>query len=340
MAANTALLSALENEGPFDLIYERYSLWSFAGMSYAREAGVPGVLEVNAPLIEEQAEHRGLVDRLAATRIAEKVFHEATVLVAVSNEIKAYLEQFSTARERVHTIPNGVNPDRFLPGLRQARRSSPDKFTVGFIGTLKPWHGLATLVDAFAIPRSRDTSLRLLIVGDGPELSRLVHQVAERGLGSSVDWVGAVGPEKIPDWLAAMDVAVAPYPNLQRFYFSPLKVLEYMAAGLPVIASRIGQIEELIEHGATGWLVPPGDVSALATALLQLRATPVSARERLGAAARRHVLTHHTWDAVAQRILELADNSTHARPLSSRLATLNSRTRDQNEHETMLKLKG
>src|SRR5262249_41671636 len=88
--------------------------------------------------------------------------------------------------------------------------------------------------------------------------------------------------------------------------FSPLKVYEYMAAGLPVIASRIGQLEEVIEHGVTGWLVPPGDANALALGIQGLRASPASFRKRLGAAARCYVLQCHSWDAVGQQILELA----------------------------------
>jgi glycosyltransferase involved in cell wall biosynthesis len=304
-AANAELQAALEREGPFDLVYERYSLWSFAGMHYARLAGIPGLLEINAPLIAEQAEHRGLVDRAGAERVAEKVFAEATALVAVSTEIKTYLEEFPKARGRIHTIPNGVNPNRFRIGLRPARPSSAGEFTVGFVGTLKPWHGLMTLVEAFAALRRSDAGLRLLLVGDGPERDLLVHRLAELGVSEAVRFTGAVDPEDVPGLLASMDVAVAPYPRLPQFYFSPIKVYEYMAAGLPVIASRIGQLEELIEHRVTGWLVPPGEAPALAEALKDLRHAPASVREQMGAAARRQVLTHHTWAAAAWRIISL-----------------------------------
>ena len=102
-----------------------------------------------------------------------------------------------------------------------------------------------------------------------------------------------------------MDVAVAPYPALANFYFSPLKILEYMAAGRAIVASAIGQINELIAHGKTGLLCPPGDSAQLAAALHRLKAdTPLS--RRLGEAARSDVVCNHTWDAVASRIVELA----------------------------------
>src|SRR6266487_4285673 len=82
-----SLHAALESEGPFSFVYERYSLWSFAGMEFARATGTPGLLELNAPLIEEQTEHRGLIDLPSAQRVAERALSAATALVAVSDEV-------------------------------------------------------------------------------------------------------------------------------------------------------------------------------------------------------------------------------------------------------------
>jgi glycosyltransferase involved in cell wall biosynthesis len=102
-----------------------------------------------------------------------------------------------------------------------------------------------------------------------------------------------------------MDVAVAPYPPRSPFYFSPLKVYEYMAAGLPIVASRIGQLEELLDSGDCGVLCAPGDPAALAEALAALRRDPAR-RRRLGEMARAKVRRESTWDAVVHRILGLA----------------------------------
>jgi glycosyltransferase involved in cell wall biosynthesis len=305
LAVNDALWSVLEHEGPFDLVYERYSLWSLAGMDWALAAGVPGLLEVNAPLIEEQAEHRILVDRRAAELVARRVFQTSAALIAVSDEVADYLREYAGTHDRIHVVPNGVNPDRFSPRFRSRESHDAETFTVGFVGSLKPWHGLTILIEAFALLHQRYPEARLLIVGEGPEQQRLVEDLSRCGLSAVAHLTGAVPPSEVPRFLACMDAAVAPYPRLSRFYFSPLKVYEYMAAGLPVVASRLGQLEGLIQDGINGLLCAAGDAVALAASLGVLREDP-ALRRRLGEAARTSVLRHHTWEVVVSRILRLA----------------------------------
>jgi glycosyltransferase involved in cell wall biosynthesis len=305
LAVNTVVREMLEQQEPFDMIYERYSLWSFAAMEFGRERNIPTVLEVNSPLIEEQAEHRALANRRGAERVAERVFGAAGSIVAVSNEVAKYvMEKYPRTVGRVHVVPNGVNPHRFTRDVASAR-STHEPFTIGFVGTLKPWHGLSVLVDAFEIVHRSDNNMRLLIVGDGPERDAMVAELSERGLLSATHFTGAVAPEEIPPLLASMSVAIAPYQNLSHFYFSPLKVYEYMAAGVPVVASGIGQLNDLIRDGVSGVLCTPGDAGALARAIERLRDDD-ELRARIGQAGREDVLRNHTWDAVARRIIHLA----------------------------------
>lgn len=303
LSINPDLRCDLELSGSFDLIYERYSLWSYSAMEYAQAAGIPGLLEVNAPLIEEQSKHRELIDRTSAEAVAKRVFQAATALVAVSAEVKTYLTNYVPS-ERVHVIPNGVNPDRF-PSIPLKLPSPIDRFTVGFVGTLKPWHGLPVLIDAFARLDERIPDAQLLIVGDGPERDALSAELAKRGLQTKVTFTGAVNPSEVPAWLRKMDAAVAPYPEEVDFYFSPLKVYEYMATGLPVVASQVGQLTNLIRNGVNGILCPPGDAIALTRALENLWKSPALCT-RLGQKARQTVLQHHTWERVAQQILQIA----------------------------------
>ncbi len=319
--ANDDLKVALDLHGPFDLIYERYALWGYAGMDHAQSRGIPGLLEVNAPLIDEQARHRVLVDRPTAEWVAHRAFGNARALIAVSAEVAAYLAGFPDASWRTHVIPNGVDPSRFPEELAPTLPAPPGTFTVGFLGTLKPWHGVETLVQAFHRLHAVEPMVRLLIVGDGPERKRLEGEIDRRGLSGSTVFTGSVAPEEVPGLLASMDAAVAPYPNLSHFYFSPLKVYEYMAAGLAVAASRVGELDGLIEHQANGLLCTPGDPSELFSALLRLRRDP-ALRSRLGRAARAEMIRSHTWDAAVRRILRLAEGRRASRGASTAIGVL------------------
>jgi glycosyltransferase involved in cell wall biosynthesis len=309
LAAGERIAAALEEKPDYDLVYERYSLWSAAGMEFASQRSIPGVLEVNAPLIDEQAAHRGLVDRKAAEALATRSFGAATVLSAVSHGVADYLEGFGVARERIHVIPNGVDPARFGAPLGEA--AGDGTFTVGFLGTLKPWHDLDTLAKAFRSLHAGAQNARLLIVGDGPEREKLADRMSRWGIGDAVHFTGLVHPDEIPGWLARMDVGVAPYGQGAGFYFSPLKVLEYMAASLPTVASRIGELPEWIVPGQTGLLYEPGNADELCDALEQLRKAP-ALRADLGLQARGRVESEHTWAGVVSRVLAEAGLATGA----------------------------
>lgn len=306
LRANHDLSAALCGGHGFDLVYERYSLWSHAAMEYARAAELPGVLEVNAPLIEEQLRFRELVDRSGAEDVARRVFSAASAIIAVSRGVAEHVARYPGLRAIPQVVPNGVDPARFPRGLAATAPAAPGTFTVGFVGTLKPWHGVDVLVDAFALLHRSAPTSRLLLVGDGPERDRVEARLHAAGLRDHVVLTGAVPLDRVPGLLASMDVAVAPYPDHTDFYFSPLKVYEYMAAGLPVVASRVGQLTELIGHGRNGLLCEPGDPGRLAAALDQLRLDPSLGR-RMGTDARRTILRHHTWDAVVDRVLRLAN---------------------------------
>ncbi len=303
--ANEILCEQIEQQGPFDLIYERYSLWSFAAMEYAGEHGVASVLEVNAPLIEEQEKHRTLVNPDEARTASRRAFDAAEVLLAVSTGVADWLNGFSEARGRVHVVPNGVDATRFRPELDPVWHAPTNAFVVGFVGSLKPWHGLSVLVKAFAQVHHAVPETCLLIVGAGPEQAHIEADLDRLGIRAAAHLTGAVTPAEVPRWLASMNVAVAPYADPAASYFSPLKVFEYMASGLPIVAGRIGQISEILTHDTTGVLVEPGDVDALAEALMRLYAAPLLCA-RLSSAARSTVLANHTWNTVFGRVLALA----------------------------------
>ena len=278
-----------------DLVYERYSLFSTTLAEVADATGAVGVLEVNAPLIEEQRTHRVLVDEEAAGNALARQVAAATATIAVSDPVRDWVRE-RTGSESVHTVPNGVSITRIVP--RPEEIGDP---VVTFVGTLKPWHGVADLLAAAALAK-RPWKLR--IIGDGPERAALEEQAA--GLGIEVDFRGAVAPADMPGQLAGSAIGVAPYPDLggeQQQYFSPLKVYEYLAAGLPVVASAVGQLPQIL--GELGTLVPPSDPAALAAAIDDLAADPVL-RGELGWRGRVQAEEKHSWAGAVDHILDLA----------------------------------
>ncbi|MFQ5606614.1 MAG: glycosyltransferase family 4 protein [Candidatus Zixiibacteriota bacterium] len=301
------LLQDLRREARCDLVYERYSLFSFAGMAFAAEAGVPYVLEVNSPLIDETLKHRSLAHLQLAREIERYLFNHADHLIVVSEELRNYVRSVAPDAD-VSVVPNAVNPGRFArPPQNGSAPGSTDRarreFLVGYMGTLKPWHGLEVLLDAFAEFSAGSRGRRLVIIGDGRRMrSQLEKRCDELGIGECVSFTGISAYEDTPSRLQACDVLVAPYPELENFYFSPLKLFEYMASGRAIVASRVGQVAEILDDQRSGLLALPGDKRALARALERLE-DDVELRVRLGAEARRVALAEHTW---ANRITQVS----------------------------------
>lgn len=308
LAVGDALQDRLEQchrEIPFDLIYERYSLFSAAGVRAAEKLGIPCFVEVNSPLLLEQQKYRQLASATAAEAVEAEVFRSADAVFAVSQEVRSYVISKGTSPARAHVVPNGVDTARFHPGVEaEILDGMSGKFVVGFSGSLKPWHGIEVLLDAFGSLAERSDDYHLLIVGEGPLRDTIEQFAGDNGLRERITITGWMPHDALPGLIKSMDVAVAPYPKLDDFYFSPLKLYEYMAVGVPIVASRLGQITEALEHNTTALLAEPGDADELAACIDRLhqdRALGLS----LGSAAAETAL-NYTWEGNAQRILELA----------------------------------
>jgi glycosyltransferase involved in cell wall biosynthesis len=291
-----------------DLIYERHALFNQSGIRVAAELGVPRLLEVNAPLIVEQAKYRGL--RLIAAALAAQAcsYRTAAAIIAVSEAIASHVRSVIGPTDKLLVVPNGVDLDLFgqwdvALDIRSQFGLGPGP-VIGFIGSFKPWHGISLLLDAFETLVAGRPELRLIAVGDGPDLPKARARAAEPDLAGRVVLPGRIAHADVPAWMAAMDVTVAPYLPQSNFYFSPMKIVESLAAGRPVVAPRIGQIPDLVSDGETGLLFPAGDALALGDALSRLIDDP-GRRLAMGKAARESAATRG-WSTVVRQILERA----------------------------------
>jgi glycosyltransferase involved in cell wall biosynthesis len=284
-----------------DAVYERLSLFGTAGMRLASATGATHALEVNALLAEEQARWRGLRLARRARRRERRVVRAAALRVAVSEELAARVRQIASSGDTV-VVPNAVDATAYahLPERRDARQRMglpPDAITLGFLGALRPWHGLEYAIDA--LPRL--PNVLLAIAGDGELRSTLESRARERAVAERVRWLGQLPPAEVPPFLAALDIGLIPYPELRDFAFSPLKLYEYLAAGVPVVASDIGQVGAVLRAMGCGRLVRPGDPAALAEGVMAVLRDPEPSRAR-AMEARGRALTEHSWEERARRI--------------------------------------
>lgn len=297
--------------GAADAIYQRHGRFSLAGAILAHLTGKPLILEYNGSE-EWVAEHWTSTTSLRAQIAAceEAALRAATRIVVVSEVDHRSLLARGVEPERIILNPNGVDAERFAVGGRPAMRRrhaiAEDSCVIGFVGTFGPWHGAPVLARAFVNDAHRVQNLHLLLVGDGNELEATSELVKEGGLVNRMTMTGQVPPWEIPGYLDACDILVAPHVPLAEdtdFFGSPTKLFEYMASGKAIVASRLGQIGDVLEHGSTAWMVEPGSVDDLAEALLRVATAP-ELRNELGTNARRQAIKHHSWQLNARRLID------------------------------------
>jgi glycosyltransferase involved in cell wall biosynthesis len=242
--------------GRYDFVYERYTLFHYAGIALAKAHRLPHVLEVNAPLCYEKEKMAGLEMKGLAETLEQRIFTESDRVAVVSETLRDFVATRGVPAAQILLTPNGIDPESFHAApetaaqVRRRYQIPTDQCVIGFVGSLKSWHGTNTLIDALA--HLRRYPVHLLLVGDGPEKARLMAQVAALDLNALVTFTGDVTHDQIPAHIAAMDITCAPYGEQENFYFSPIKIFEYMAVGKAVVAGNIGQVANLVQHEENG----------------------------------------------------------------------------------------
>jgi glycosyltransferase involved in cell wall biosynthesis len=220
-------------------------------------------------------------------------------------------------RDKWVPVSWGANAELFRPDCEPVGEELLPSFagaTLGYAGSLKRWHDLELLVEAAcALP---ERNLRFLLVGDGPERSRIEALAAARGVRENFVFTGAVPYEMVPRWLARAELCVAPFrPSAHdasrgSFTLDPLKVFEYLALGKPTITTATDNIGALLDDGTDVVLVPPGDVTRFSAAVEALLDNPERARA-MANSGRNKVLARHTWAAHAEHLVRLMNELVH-----------------------------
>jgi len=290
-----------------DFIYERYAFGNSGGVSAAKHLGLPLVLEVNSPMVAELSATRGLSFPRLARRIERSILRRASRVCTVTGVLADMLVDLGVERGRILLTPNGVHLGQYdNPDPEAARRSLglEDMHVplLGFVGYVRPWHRLDLVLQALSDPAL--DGCHLAVLGEGPAEADLRVEAARLGLTERVHFVGARPHAEIPNLLPAFDVALVPAINP---YASPLKLFEYMAAGLAVVAPDQPNLREVLEHGKNALLVRPEDGSALLEALGSL-VNDARLRARLGGEARRSIEERDlTWRGNARRVVRAVE---------------------------------
>lgn len=231
----------------------------------------------------------------------ELVGRWADVFVAVSEEDRRkMIEVEGVDPRKIRLIPNGIpSPTNgSVADVRAELGIEPGAPVLGVVCELRAQKALEVLFEAAALLLPEFPALKVLVAGDGPERARLEAAASELGAADAVLFLGI--RRDVPALLAAVDVAVLS----SDYEGSPLSVLEYMAAGKPVVSTRVGGVPELVEDGVHGLLVEPRDPAALAVAVAELLRDPERA-ERLGAQGRERQLREYSLDAMVRHVEEL-----------------------------------
>jgi len=293
------------------VLYERHAYFMFMGVLLGKCLGRTVVLEVNELAGFKRV--RGLIMERLVRRIDAWVFSWADHILCVSGVLAAEVQQRGASGERVHVLPNAIDPNRFRSsGPRQPLRERlgiDGSIVIGHVGLFYEWDRLDVLIEVVKSIRERHPGVKLLLVGDGPETEKLKQTACRLEMEHAMVLSGPVHRDDVPAYIDAMDICVLPDSNA---FGSPLALFEFMAMGKPCVVPALGPIRDVIDHNVTGIVFPHADYEALKTALLRLVENP-ELRLQIGARAKHTVFERHTWTANARFVVQLVTGEVSAR---------------------------
>ena len=289
-------------------VWQHHNLFHRRGRALADALGVPLLHFVDAPHVWES--ERWGISRGPFTSLVERLGEQpqarsADLVACVSDEVaNAVVERLGVQSHRIVITPCTVDVERFARTDATALRQElglENKVVVGWIGSFRPFHAVDVLIESFAAASRSAPALHLMLVGSGAVLADAKADVARRGLGDRVTFVGAVPNELAPDYISLFDIAVLPATD-GPFHYSPLKLREFAAVGSAIIAADVGNISATIKDGEEALIVGAGTPAALGEAIVAL-ATDPERRRQLGSAAQRAASARFGM----QQVLELVE---------------------------------
>lgn len=289
------------------LIYERYSLFMFATVWWAKRNNTPIVLEINDSCLVHRV--RPLFFTALARKIEGWVFKNATGLVFISGHFQ------QVALSNYHTIapsvvsPNGADLTQFVPDERAAKQLREklhidDKVVLGYVGAFVHWHGIDWFVDLIADKIKDYPDLVLLLVGDGVSFEPIKRRIEQAGVSAQIILTGRVAHKEIATYIGAMDYGILPDSN---DYGSPMKLFEFMAMAKGMVVPDFSPVTEVVTDNETGWLFPANDRQACIARTLQL-ASDRARQQQVGKNARAYIEQHRQWKHNAEQLLGLLPN--------------------------------
>ncbi len=301
------LLAAYKEHQP-DFLYERYNLFLPAGTWLKRKTGIPYFVEVNAPLSDERAAYSGLHLQRLARYYERMTFQNADKLFPVSGALADIITTMGAPRENIVVLHNGITPIEYEDadgGAIRAELGLENKIVLGFVGFIREWHRLDRIIHILK-HHGTNPDLHLLVVGGGPATDDCIELAETLGVGHRVHCVGFKDRDAIPDHLAAMDIALQPAVT---DYASPLKIFEYLIAGLATIGPDQPNIREILTDRETGLLFDPQNFEEAEKAIVEL-SQDQGLRERIGKAGQQLIETRkYTWTNNAEEIASLANKA-------------------------------
>ncbi len=300
-----------------DLIVARLDLYLYSAVKTARKYNLPIIIEADSPVVFEALEFQKQYLRINSIplKIERWVLQNADFSVMQSNALQNYfIEQHHLDPAKTAVVTNGADVEKFSKHGRYEmlirKYQLTGKPVLGFVGSMSVWHGMENMEKIITRVLKKYPHVKFMLVGSGGGFEGAMRKfISENHFEENVILTGYVPHQEIHKYVSLMDIVLAPYPKLDFFYYSPVKLFEYMAAAKPVVTTDIGQIAEVVTHGVDGILCPPDDFDCVVDSICRLLENP-DKRKRIGETARKTITEKHTWGKKAkewERICEMVN---------------------------------